>query len=145
MKIKRILSILATGLLLIGCSTKPPKPVKLDSGSSVAINQALIILKEKGIGKDPFLINNKWAYNMFFSKTDGELINNSDIVKAFYLAHNAQKIIIIGNEKIAQEYKDYFLNNQVSANITIHPVDSINLSKQQVNVIFFSKNNIPGE
>ncbi|OCS32895.1 cag pathogenicity island protein (plasmid) [Campylobacter fetus] len=144
MKAKSFLGILSTSLILVGCSTKPPEPVKLDGGSAITINQSLLTLKEKGVGKDKFLTSNKWTYNMFFTKNEDGLIKNDEIVKAFYLAHNSEKIIIVGYENMALEYKNYFLNNQVTADIEIHPVDSIDLSKNKVNVLFFSKNHLQG-
>ena len=82
---------------------------------------------------------------MYFAKTNKGLIENNQTVKAFFLAHNSAKMVIIGNEAIAQEYKDYFLNNQVTADIEIHPVARIDLSKNKVNVLFFSKNYSKGK
>ena len=136
LKTTELLKIVLFGLVVVGCS-RPPEPVKLDGGSATTINQ--------GVGKDPFLKNNKWSYNMYFTKTNKGLIENDQTVKAFFLAHNSAKMVIIGNEAIAQEYKDYFLNNQVTADIEIHPVDSIDLSKNKVNVLFFSKNYSKGK
>lgn len=140
---KQILLVAIIGLIFSACS-KAPDPIKLDDGSATTINQALITKKIKGIEQDPFLQNMKWSYNMYFTKIDDEYMRNDEIVKGFYLAHNADKMIIIGNEKIAREYKSYFLNNQVKADIQIHPIDMIEGSKQRVNVLFFSKNQMKG-
>lgn len=71
-----------------------------------------------------------------FEKSDDEYIPNNMIVKTFYVAHNADKIIVIGNKKIAQDYKDYLASNGCK-NIAIHPVDSIGQSKKRVNILFF--------
>lgn len=140
---KQILLVAVTGLIFSACS-KAPDPVKLDSGSATTINNALIARKINEIPQDPFLQNLKWSYNMNFIKIGDEYMRNDEIVKGFYLAHNADKMIIIGNEKIAREYKSYFLNNQVKADIQIHPIDMIEGSKQRVNVLFFSKNQMKG-
>lgn len=144
LKTTELFKIVLFGLVVVGCS-RPPEPVKLDGGSATTINQGLVAETQKGVGKDPFLKNNKWSYNMYFAKTNKGLIENDQTIKAFFLAHNSAKMVIIGNEAIAQEYKDYFLNNQVTADIEIHPVDSIDLSKNKVNVLFFSKNYSKGK
>ena len=144
LKTTELFKIVLFGLVVVGCS-RQPEPVKLDGGSATTINQGLVAETQKGVGKDPFLKNNKWSYNMYFAKTNKGLIENNQTVKAFFLAHNSAKMVIIGNEAIAQEYKDYFLNNQVTADIEIHPVDSIDLSKNKVNVLFFSKNYSKGK
>ena len=136
--------LVASAFIATGCS-KAPEAIKLDGGSAITINQSLITQKLNSVEKDPFLANNKWSYNMNFIKISNELLRNDEIVKAFYLAHNAEKMIIIGNEKIAREYKDYFVYNQVKADIIIHSIDSINGSKQRVNVLFFSKNHLKGD
>ena len=140
---KQILIVAVTGLIFSACS-KAPDPIQLDSGSATTINNALITRKINEVEKDPFLRNAKWSYNMNFIKIDNEYMRNDEIVKGFYLAHNSDKIIIIGNEKIAREYKSYFLENQVKAEIKIHPVDMIEMSKNRVNVLFFSKNQLKG-
>lgn len=122
--------------LFTGCS-KPPKPVQLDGGSAITINQELITLKTKNIPQDQFLKNNNWTYNLSFNKFRNELIPNNMVVKTFYVAHNADKIVIIGAKNVANEYKNYFLENQVKGEIKIHEVDSIADSKTSVNILFF--------
>lgn len=63
-------------------------------------------------------------------------LKNDMVVKTFYVAHNADRIIIVGNKEIAQDYKEYLLKNDCK-NIAIHPVDSIGGSKKRVNILFF--------
>ena len=135
---KQILLVAIFGLTFFGCSNAP-EPIKLDGGSATTINQNLITQKLNEIEQDPFLKNNRWSYNIYFEKIGDELMKNDEVVKGFYLAHNADKMIIIGNEKIAKEYKDFFLANQVKAHIELHPIDMIDGSKKKVNVLFFSK------
>ena len=139
---KQILIVAVTGLIFSACSINPPDVIELDSGSATTINNALVTKKINEVEKDPFLRDNKWSYNMNFIKIDNEYMRNDEIVKGFYLAHNADKIVIIGDEKIAREYRSYFLENQVTAKIEIHPVDLIALSKNRINVLFFSKNQL---
>lgn len=123
--------------LFNGCS-KPPKPIKLDSGSAISINHNLIVDRKYSVPKDNFLKNNNWAYNIYLSPVDKDtLIRNNLIVKTFYLAHNADKLIILGYEPLAKKYKDYFIKNDVNANIEIRPLDSINYKKDLVNILFF--------
>lgn len=129
---------IALSFLLVGCS-KPPKPIELDGDSAITINQELIRMKYREVPLDRFLSNNNWTYNLEFTKKEDVFIPNDMIVKAFYVAHNADKIIIVGHNNIANAYKNYFIENQVKADISIHHVDSIENSKNRVNVLFFGK------
>lgn len=122
-------------LALVGC-TSVPKPIELDSSSQITINQALIKKEKNNIPLDPFLKQNNWTYNLMFEKNGNEYIANDMLIKTFYVAHNADKIIIVGNKDIAQDYKNYLISNGCK-NIAIHPVDSIGLSKKRVNILFF--------
>lgn len=137
MKIK--LLSLCMALLVIGCS-KPPEPITLDDGSAISINQNLITKKLSNVPQDPFLKNNNWTYNIYLSPVDKDtLIKNDLVVKTFYLAHNADKIIILGFEATALKYKNYFIQNGVRANIEISPLDLLGGRKDLVNVLFFHK------
>ena len=134
-KFTSLASIAAISFLFFGCSSIP-KPIELDSSSQITINQELIRQERHNIPLDPFLEQNNWTYNLMFEKSGDEYIPNNMIVKTFYVAHNADKIIVIGNKKIAQDYKDYLASNGCK-NIAIHPVDSIGQSKKRVNILFF--------
>jgi cag pathogenicity island protein 12 len=134
---KKIIIFTFIMFIFVGCGRK--EPVKLDNDSAITINQELIRLKNYNVPLDSFLKNNSWTYNMYFSKINDELINDDEVVKAFYLAHNADEIIIIGANPVALEYQSYFLKNQVLGKIRIHEVDSINGKKNLVNVLFFGK------
>ena len=134
-KFTSLASIAAISFLFFGCSSIP-KPIELDSSSQITINQEIIRQERHNIPLDPFLKQNNWTYNLMFEKSGDEYIPNNMIVKTFYVAHNADKIIVIGNKKIAQDYKDYLASNGCK-NIAIHPVDSIGQSKKRVNILFF--------
>lgn len=134
---KKIIIFTFIMFIFVGCGRKGP--VKLDNDSAITINQELIRSKNYNVPLDSFLKNNSWTYNMYFSKINNELINDDEVVKAFYLAHNADEIIIIGANPVTLEYQSYFLKNQVLGKIRIHEVDSINGKKNLVNVLFFGK------
>ena len=134
---KKIIIFTFIMFIFVGCGRK--EPVKLDNDSAITINQELIRSKNYNVPLDSFLKNNSWTYNMYFSKINNELINDDEVVKAFYLAHNADEIIIIGANPVTLEYQSYFLKNQVLGKIRIHEVDSINGKKNLVNVLFFGK------
>lgn len=128
-----------TIFVFTGCS-RPPEPITLDSTISLSINQSLITKKLQEVPKDPFLMNNNWSYNLYLSPIDKDtLIQNNLVVKTFFLAHNADKIIITGFEPTAQKYRDYFVKNDVEAKIEIWPLDFIDYRKDLVNVLFFHK------
>lgn len=133
---RKILAFSSLVLLLVGCGVK--EPVKLDNNSAITINQGLIVERVNNIPKDPFLEYSNWSYNMYFSKlSNGMLVKDEDIVKTFYLAHNADRIIILGYEPTAFEYRNYFIKNGVTAPIEISKLDMIGNSKTTVNVLFF--------
>ncbi|WP_279060938.1 cag pathogenicity island Cag12 family protein [Campylobacter lanienae] len=126
---------LAAGLAFVGCSA--PKAVELDSGANITLNHNLIQKRHFGIQKDEFLRYNNWVYNIVLYKNADDLIPNEKIVKTFYLAHNADRIIIIGDKNLAYEYRNYFFANEVKAKIEIQEMDFLN--KNKVNILFFHK------
>lgn len=132
---KSIFSSVLISAFLMGCAGIPD-PVELDGGSAITINQELIKKEAKAIPLDPFLKDNPWTYNIIFEKKDGKYIENEQIVKSFYVAHNAKKIIIIGNKNVALDYKKYFESNGVK-NIEIHEVYYTGENENKVNVLFF--------
>lgn len=129
--------LLTIPFLATGC-TGVPDLVELDSNSAITINQELIRKQNKGIPLDPFLKEHNWTYNIIFEKNGNEYMDNEQIVKSFYVAHNADKIIIVGEKDLAQDYKQYFEQNGVK-NIEIHEVTFTEMDKNKVNVLFFSK------
>lgn len=136
--IGKICILSAAALLFAGCSSKAPDPVRLDGGSSVTINQNLLLRKDRVVPQDPFLKENNWTYNIHAKKqAGGELLASDQVVKTFLLAHNATKIIIVGSEAIGLEYKNFFISNGVTADIELQPVSSLDLQKDLVNILFF--------
>ena len=133
-KFKYVASLIIS-LVFIGCSGVP-KPIELDGNSAITINQELVRQERHNIPLDPFLKQHNWTYSLTFTKNDNEYIPNDMIIKTFYVAHNADRIIIIGNKNIAQDYKEY-LTTKGCKNIAIHQVDSIVQSKKRVNILFF--------
>ena len=131
----KYLANVAVVFAFVGC-TGVPEPIELDGDSQLTINQELLRKEKRNIPLDPFLKQNNWTYNIMFEKSDGEYIPNDMVVKTFYVAHNADRIIIVGNKDVAQDYKEYLLKKDCK-NITIHPVDSIGGSKKRVNILFF--------
>ena len=128
---------LAVSLAFFGCAA--PKPVELDGGANITLNHSIIAKRHYGIQKDEFLRQNNWTYNIVLYKNGDELVPDYKIVKTFYLAHNADHIIIVGSKKLTNEYRTYFLQNQVKARIELKEVDFINDKK--VNILFFHNKN----
>ena len=141
---KLILSgVVAIGLvsLLTGCSDKIPEPeqVKWDNNSAITINKNLLFTKDFKVPKDPYLKNVNWTYQITATKTQNELFSNEQIVKTFLVAQNAQEIILIGRADLINEYKNYFLNNGVTAIVKEQPVKPIIDDFNTVNILFFNK------
>lgn len=135
MKVKVILC----GICLVvasfsGCGVKSPAALK-ESGNKISINNSILNERYSFVPKDDFLRNMDWAYQIEIIPEGRYLISNEQMVKTFLLAHNANKIIIIGNGKIIEEYKEYFEENGVTAEINLQPVEN---EKEFVNLLFFN-------
>ncbi len=136
------LSVLVA-LLIIGCSS--PKPKRLDEGSAISINNALLEKQYNFVPKDSFLSSQNWTYQIVVEKKsiEDDFIKNELVTKTFLLAHNATKMILIGREDLIKDYKEYFLNNQVIIPIELQPINPYEEEINRVNILFF--NNITGE
>ena len=64
-------------------------------------------------------------------------MQTKQIVKTFYVAQNAQEIILMGRADLLNEYLTYFKSNGVTAKFKLQPVtyEDSNL----VNMLFFNK------
>lgn len=134
---KSLLSIVAVAML-VGCTSKAPEPVKLDDESAIkTVNQGLVEKRISEVPKDPFLKENNWTYQIVAVKKNNNLLENKQIVKTFYVAQNAQEIILMGRADLLNEYLNYFKSNGVTAKFKLQPVtyEDSNL----VNMLFFNK------
>ena len=145
MKNKVLLSLaVATIFGFTGCSDKIPnaEPVKWHKDSALTINQEFLLTKEFKVPKDPHLKNQNWTFQATAQKQEnGYLFKNEDIAKIFLVGHNASEIIIIGREDLINEYKNYFLENQVTANIKLQKVNPLQKDFDKVNILFFNSIN----
>ncbi len=142
---KKILSVVVASALVVGlsgCSGKAPDPEPVsswDKNSALTINKELLLKKEISVPKDPYLVNHNWTYQVNSSIENGELFKNDQIVKTFLVAHNASEIILIGEKNTIEKYKEYFIKNQVTANIKLQPVSHMIKNSNFVNILFFNK------
>ena len=134
---------LAAGLAFVGCSA--PKAVELDSGANITLNHNLIQKRHFGIQKDEFLRYNNWVYNIVLYKNADDLIPNEKIVKTFYLAHNADRIIIIGDKNLAYEYRNYFFANEVKAKIEASGVYDYSIFLDEKTGVLFAVQKCKGD
>lgn len=68
------------------------------------------------------------------------MLPNELVVKTFMLAHNSNKIVLLGKEPLLSEYKAYFIKNGVMADIYIQPLDNADgIFDTQVQMLFFNK------
>lgn len=141
MKKKILLSLTVLTLLsFTGCSDKIPdaEPVKWHKDSALTINKEFLLTKEFKVPKDPILHKQNWTYQAIAQKNGKYLFKNEDIAKTFLVAHNSQEMIIIGRPDLIQEYKNYFLENQVTANIKLQAIKPIEKDFDKVNILFFN-------
>jgi len=134
-------SLIAMGLVFTGCSTKIPMPVNAqwDNESAISINNSLVFTKSYKVPKDSYLSNTNFTYQVIAQKKGIYLFENEQIAKTFLVAHNANKIIIIGKKDLVTEYKNYFLKNGVSAEIVEQSLSPIDKDINFVNILFFNK------
>lgn len=129
-------SITAIVALMSGCSFKPPPPEQVKNwDKDTTINHRLLTCKKTQVPKDPLLKEAKWAYKIKAVKRGGDFFPNDRIVKVFLVAHNADEIVIVGKNSIAQQYKNYFRENGVTADIEIED----DATSYVVDIIFFNK------
>ena len=131
-------SVVELAILTTGCTRKAPDPVQIDKDLRVQINNSLLEKQYNFVPKDQFLSQKDWAYQMIFYKTNDLYIQNDEIAKAFLLAQNCQKMILIAsNEELLDSYKQYFVENNVSAEIELQLVDW--MTQNEVQVLFFNQ------
>jgi len=94
--------------------------------------------REFAVPKDPRLQYTPWTYQAVATKGKKYLFKNEDIVRVFLAAHNASEIIIIGRPNLIKEYKQYFLENQVTTPIRLQAVKPISRDYNTVNILFFN-------
>ena len=135
MKKTILFSVIVSSLLFVGCGA--PKPVTLDGDASITINQGIIAERQNTIIEDRFLSQNNWTYDLVLKPTKKELMADDKRVKVFYLAHHADKIIIVG--KNAEKYKDFFKKEGIKAVIETWDMDEIKGDSEAVNVSFLHR------
>jgi len=135
MKILNISLALASVALFVGCGAK--NPPKLQNNKNLGINNSLLEQKYSFVPKDEFLSNENFVYELEAIPSGEYLIANELMVKTFLLAHNASKIIIIGDKNKIKQYKDYFLQNGVMADMYLQPLEDS--ENQFIKLLFFNK------
>lgn len=134
------LSIAAIAVLAVGisgCGTKKPTKLELTT-QSVSINNALLDSKHTFVPKDARLKTSNWAYEIESEIKGDYFFENNAMVKVFLLAHNADRIIILGEGRVAKQYRNYFRNNGVDAYIDVQEIDMKPEYKNRVKIMFFS-------
>jgi len=134
-----ISALVVSAILFSGCSNKIPdaeKP-KWEKNSALVINKEFILAKEFSVPKDPYLKNENWTYQITAEKQKDNYFKNDEIVKTFIIAHNAEEIILVGRDEVIRDYRNYFIKNQVSADIKLQPVNPISKDFNKVNILFF--------
>lgn len=131
--------VAAFAVVMSGCTIKPPPPEAVKNwDKDTTINYKLLECKKTQVPKDPLLKEAKWAYKIKTVKRGGDFFQNDRIVKVFLVAHNADEIVIVGKNSIAQQYKNYFRENGVTADIEI---ESDSTTSYVVWIFFFNKRN----
>lgn len=136
---KTLFVALCAGLFIFtGCGPKQPKSFK--SGTAMAINNAILEKQYNFVPKDSNLQALNFAYELFLSPQGQYMLANELVVKTFLLAHNSEKIIIMGKEPLISRYKAYFISNGVEAQIETQPIDNGgSVYETHVQVLFFNK------
>lgn len=134
-KIVLISSVALIGLLA-GCGAPQPASIGYFD-ASVGINNSLLAKNYTFVPKDPRLEAINYAYEMKASRFKGEYFTNAQMVKAFLLAHNSKKIVILGDEDLINSYKHYLRRHQVTTDIYLQKLD-YNPKPKIVTLLFFN-------
>lgn len=124
-------------IAISGCGAKKPQKLEL-TAQSVSINNALLDSRHTFVPKDAKLKTSNWAYEIESEIKGDYFFENNAMVKVFLLAHNADRIIILGEGRVAKQYRNYFRNNGVEAYIDVQEIDMTPEYKNRVKIMFFS-------
>lgn len=125
---------LSLAVFLSACAPKPTSP----NAKQVTINNALLEKHYSFVPRDPYLKSQNFVYEMFLEPKGAYMLDNEIVVKTFLLAHNSTRIILIGSPALIQKYRHYFLQNGVSAQIELQPIDN-EMYQTGIQAIFFNK------
>lgn len=136
---KKIICSAIIAVLFIACA-KAPEPKNAFKSKKISINNSLLEKHDYFVPKDSYLKNLNYSYEIFVKKQGAYMLPNELIVKTFLLAHNSNKIILLGKEPLLSEYKEYFIKNGVKADIYLQPLDNAgDIFNTQVQILFFNK------
>jgi len=105
--------------LFLGCGQRVNHPIQLENEYRWNINLDILSNKTRYVPKDKSINHSYWHYEQVQNRNSCLLFSDEQIVSNFYLAHNATDINITGNEETIEQYQQYFLKNQVTANINL--------------------------
>lgn len=138
-KMKKSLICGAAIVAMVAISGCSKKPVRIEWGAtSQSINNALLEERYSFVPKDKKLKESNWAYEVEAQAKGDYLFENNQMVKVFLLAHNADKIIILGEKNLALQYRNYFKANGVTAYVDVQPIDLARGLRDRVKIMFFS-------
>jgi len=127
---------LLAALAMTGCSPKPP--VSLQSDRVETVNKNLFLGKRVGnVPKDPSFQKQRYSYIIHAEKKRDVYFDNKIFVKAFYLLHHANLVVITGNCRVASQYKHYLKHHGVTAKIKLSCVD-IDSNEVMIDTIHYS-------
>ncbi len=138
-KMKKVMQVAAAAAIVLAVSACSKKPVQIEWGAtSQSINNALLEQRYSFVPRDKKLKESNWAYEVEAQAKGDYLFENNQMVKVFLLAHNADKIIILGEKNLAIQYRNYFKANGVIAYIDVQPIDLARGLRDRVKIMFFS-------
>jgi len=112
--------LLVGALLFAGCSAKKT-PVALQNTTPSVINKGILLDKhDNRVPLDPSFSGSRYSYIITTSKKGNVFFDNKIKVKAFYLLHHANLVVITGNRHVAKQYRSYLRKNGVTAPIKIN-------------------------
>lgn len=137
---KIVCSALVAAFMFAGCSLKAPEPKDGFKGEKMTINNRLLEKQYHFVPKDVYLENLNYSYELWVKKQGGYMLPNELVVKTFLLAHNSSKIVLLGKEPLLSEYKAYFIQKGVTADIYLQPLDNADpIFETEVQMLFFNK------
>ena len=129
--------IILAGLsfIMMGCSQK--KPIELKNNHTFLVNKKIFDKHHNLVPLDKSFKKQRYSYIINTSKKGNTFFDNNILVKAFYLLHHADLIVITGNDKIVREYMHYLSSNGVTAPTEANDVN-INTNKVMIDTVHYS-------
>lgn len=116
----KLLSVLSIVFFLTACASPPkPTPFPGDVRETNVVSQNFLNYQTGDVPKNRFEKNNGWQYSL---TTWGSALNHTYHAQLWYLAHHANRIVIVGSNDNIQAINNQFMREGTTKDITLTPM-----------------------